>query len=158
MSRTARLAPVARVAILAIAGWLLWSAILKLVDGSAFRASLRAQDLLPPATLPAVACAVPCVELILAGWAILDAVAGSPRLRVPALALAVLFLVFAAYAAVLTFRPPPKPTGCGCGWSRAIVTDWRPIAARNAGLAVVLALGAWAVGARRSAGAVPAPA
>lgn len=56
-------------------------------------------------------------------------------------ALAVFFMLLAAYAAFLVLWPPPKAASCGCVFSsRNPVQSWLPICLRNAALAACLAL------------------
>lgn len=68
----------------------------------------------------------------------LAGVAVASSYRRPAFALAGLATLFAAYSLALTLRPPPVPTGCGCGFSKAPIDSWAPIAMRNSSLAGVL--------------------
>ena len=56
---------------------------------------------------------------------------------------ALLFAFTATYSTALVFRPPAKPAPCGCGFSSAIVKDWRPHAAALwVGSGALLAAGA----------------
>lgn len=127
--------------IFAVAAWLLASALIKLDDPAAFQRVLAAQGRLPDWSLWWVARAVPVGELVAAIIALLGLV--HARASVGALTLASVFFALALYCTLLVWLPPPAPTSCGCGLSRAPVTNWAPLALRNALLASALAVGAW---------------
>jgi hypothetical protein len=123
--------------ILASGVLLLWTAFTKLRAPSTFAETLAQHEVIPPMLIAPVSWAVPCIELLVGvigvGCVLLQrGVAGA------GLGVSVLFAMFSAYAFVLHIRPPPVPTGCGCGLPRGPVADWPLIAAMNAAGSAVL--------------------
>ena len=133
------------VAVLIGACWLLYAAIGKLESPSGFASLVEAHGLIPAALAPHIAWAVILLELLLATSALWWTLA----LNMPSRALYTLagtFVVFASYAALLVYYPPPEPTGCGCAGSSAAdlsPADWRQLALRNSGVATGFVLVAW---------------
>ncbi len=123
--------------LLAQAALFLYTGFVKLRSPEEFAAILSAHGLVPyTLTLPA---AVIGVELTAAAAALLWLMAGRTPARA-AMVLAALFALFGVYALLLTLRPPPVPTPCGCGvLASSNVEDWTWIAARNLAFAVFTA-------------------
>ncbi|KAA0213527.1 MAG: hypothetical protein DYG94_12925 [Leptolyngbya sp. PLA3] len=88
-----------------------------------------------------------CVEVGVGAVGLLVVLVVGPRLlSVILLVQATLFLGFAVYAALLTAKPPPEPTSCGCGVLAAPTADWAEILTRNAVAAAALGAGAFGAG------------
>ena len=133
----------ASLAVVGVASWVLASGVGKLTDAAAFHDALGAHGVLPGELVGAMTWTLPAIELATASWAIWRVLTGRP-VRAGALALAGLFAALALYSTIVAFNPPPSPTPCGCGLSRAPVESWWPIVLRNAAV-----LGALLIASRR---------
>lgn len=119
--------------LLACGVWLVVAAAAKMGEPEMFALTIASQGLLGPGFVGFAARAVPIVELLVGGAAVVVVFSGSRVAGVVAgMVLSVLFLVFAGYALLLHFSPPPEPVGCGCGFWRAPVENWAGLASRNA--------------------------
>lgn len=155
-ARTLRLAlaPCARLGLLAAALLLLYTGMVKVSDIAAFARTLESHSLLPAWSVATFSIAVPSIEIIL-GAGVIAALAFSRGLAVAAIAQAALFLAFMIYAGVINLRPPPEPTGCGCGLRAGPIEDWTPLVIQNGLSAAALAMAGMALAgttARRSTG------
>lgn len=117
--------------------FLLMSGLLKAGALEEFEQTLREHALIGEGLIPIAARLVPGVEILL-GVACVVALC-RPRARGAALWLvAGFFLSLSAYCLMLQLWPPPKPVGCGCGFSKEVVRSWALLAFRN-GLAASVA-------------------
>jgi hypothetical protein len=115
----------------------------KATDPAGFGAALESHGLFPPQIIHEVGWMVPAVEGSLGGLAVLAACLN--RLVHPLLfGVALLFLMFTAYAISMHMFPPAQPTRCGCGVFASHVTDWGWLAVADGGIAVWMAMLAWA--------------
>lgn len=118
-------------------GLLFYTAYAKVFDQPSFARTLASQGLLPARFVRAATIGVPIAEFIVGASCFLLALrGGTPNLACVILAMA--FVAFALYAMALHHFPPPKPVGCGCGFSQAPVHSWLGVAARNGAAAAVL--------------------
>jgi hypothetical protein len=129
------LAWLATASVMGAAAWLLAVATVKLSDLAVFEGVLVRQGLVPRWAAPVVATGVAIGECIAGACALVCVLCG--RVRQGAAIMTGVFVLLACYAAVLTIRPPATPTPCGCGVSGRPVERWWPIAARNAGIAML---------------------
>lgn len=133
--RSRVLGGLAAACVIGAAAWLLAGATVKLGDLPRFEHVLAQHGVVEWRAAPIVAMAVPIGESIAAACALVCVLCG--RGRAGAAIMTGVFVLLALYAGVLTVRPPAMPTPCGCGVSGAPVQHWRPIAASNAGIAVL---------------------
>jgi hypothetical protein len=133
------LVPAGRLGLLAAALLLLYTGIVKASDSGSFAQTLGAQSLLPQRSLAALSIALPATEIILRAGAIV-ALAFARGQAIAAVAQAAPFLVFMTYAAAMDAKPPPEPTGCGCGLRTGPIKDWSPLVVQNGACAAMLGL------------------
>lgn len=111
------------------AAWVALSGVSKACDPVAFAGALTAHGVVPAAGVDVAVRLVPMVEVVV-GMAAVYALAAARSARWGALPLAVVFMCFAAYLAVVAFDPPAG-AGCGCGVSQEAVRAWWPLVARD---------------------------
>jgi len=119
------------------AGLTAYSGASKASDITRFRSTLVSHGFVAESASAAVAWAVAAVELASGGLAIFLSCVHRTRWRAAVLLMSV-FVALAVYTTVLSIRPPARPAGCGCGWSKRVVDDWKPIAIQNWAVASVL--------------------
>lgn len=122
---------------LAASGLLLFTAYVKAFDQQAFGGTLAAQGVIPERYLAAATVSIPAGEFLIAGASFI-LILRRPASVAACVILAATFVAFAGYALTLHFFPPPKPAGCGCGFSDGPVSNWFGVAARNGAVASVL--------------------
>jgi hypothetical protein len=95
----------------------------KAVDVEGFRQAIVAQGIIAPALAGPGAPAFVLAEIACALFVIVRSTSsgGGPS---AALVLLVLLLVLTMYTAAVGLHPPPRPVGCGCGWSSRPVDSW----------------------------------
>ncbi|MBX3322461.1 MAG: hypothetical protein KF757_05680 [Phycisphaeraceae bacterium] len=122
---------------------LLYSGIEKIADLETFKRVVVSHGLLSSSVAGLASTALVIVELLVGGLGlVLILTRGQRAVGLVLLAGAVVFLVFAGYAAALTIRPPPEPTSCGCGLLASGEANWGVILTRSVIAASLLAAGA----------------
>ena len=126
--------------VLAAATLLIFTGFAKAFDTESFALTLAAHGLIPEPIVGQAASAVIVGEIVV-GVAAVALLAAWGRLALAAGLLAGVAGAFGWYAFFMVLFPPPAPVGCGCGFSASDTpADWPMIAARNAAVAVVLAM------------------
>lgn len=123
---------IAALLIAAAAGIMIYSGVTKATDIPAFARLLNAQGLIPADAAIASAWSVTIAEIAVGAVGLYFATSSRQR-PLGGLVVGAMFAALSIYATVLWLKPPAKPTGCGCAWSRRVVEDWGPLAARNWG-------------------------
>lgn len=130
----------ARLVLVAVALGLLYLGLAKAEAPSDLAFAIAAHGLLPASAARQAAVVVIALELAVGLSAACAVLAGCVPLA--AALLAGLLGLFAVYLCVLALNPPATPAPCGCGISRANVTNWWVIAGFDAAAALaVLACG-----------------
>lgn len=124
--------------LLLAAVWLLLSGWSKAMDVEQFGDVLAAHGLVPHWLVGASAIAVPYFEILVAAVSLWIRMTRKSSC-VPWLLCASGFFALGAYALALWWWPPAVPASCGCLGVTAPVEHWGPVAARNVGIAILLA-------------------
>lgn len=144
------LRPVLVFVAVAVSLMFLYSGVEKWSDIGRFEQIVVSHGLIGQSWVGTAGAVLACVELGVGAVGLLVVLVAGPRLlSLTLLVQATLFLGFAVYAALLTAKPPPEPTSCGCGVLSAPTADWSGILTRNA--VASAALGASGFGAVRMA-------
>jgi hypothetical protein len=117
----------------------MYSGVYKFLSIDSFGDLLLAQGVFRGHWAHAFKWIVPAVETAAATGALLLAVARSSWDRA-AIVLGCVMASLCAYAAWLVVKPPPSPTGCGCGLRMHAIANWSAISRENGLSAMVLVL------------------
>jgi hypothetical protein len=130
----------AQLLLVAAALLLLLTGLTKAFDPTEFEHALSSQRLLAKSIIPVVGLALPIIEIVVAGGALVALTCGAASRwpGIAALLVSFLFLAFMGYAAALTIMPPPEPSSCGCGIRTKPISDWSPLVAKNGVCSAVL--------------------
>ena len=141
------LRPVLGFVAIAVSLVLLYSGVEKWSDIDQFERIVVSHGLVGQSWAGAGGVVLACVEVGVGAVGLLVVLVAGPRLlSVILLVQATVFLGFAVYAALLTAKPPPEPTSCGCGVLAAPTADWAGILTRNAVAAAALGASAFGAG------------
>lgn len=133
-----------RIAALILSLFLLYSGVEKLGDVAEFQHIIQSHGLLGETLAAVAAPTLALIETLVGGLGVaLLVTTGSRAISPILLILALIFVVFAAYAAVLSIKPPLEPTGCGCGVLSSGVANWNAILTRSVTIAALLSICGW---------------
>jgi hypothetical protein len=121
--------------------WLLIGGVSKLVDAEAFARAVDEHGVLTGRGRDAVVRFLPWMETG-AALVCVGVLAGARSVRLPALTLACIYLVFSAYAARVHVSYGGPRMGCGCSPSVGLVASWLGKAVENSAVAIALCLSA----------------
>lgn len=122
--------------LLSLAAYVLASAFSKAIDLRAFRSAVLAHGVVAADDVEFVSLVFVCLEFAVAICAIAMMEWKPTTSRWSGIVLGGFFVGLSMYAAWLVAYPPPRPVGCGCGFSPSRIADWKFVTLQNSLCAV----------------------
>lgn len=120
----------------------LYSSFAKLAQFGDFETAVRRQGLVPETLVLAFCRTIIGIELVMGTTVLYFCTLPHKACALAPLILAVFFALVTCYCTALCIYPPEVASGCGCGFSRRLIEDWRPLAAQNGAFTVGCGLAA----------------